>query len=106
MADKQLIHTTSMAGRKAVKFALQGKKQMNAFVACVCQLSPAHACTCRISSRPRTAVLTSSIADSAVGSRSEISRAPELTRERLATCAEKERKKKKHYLIVAESYAK
>lgn len=45
--------------------------------------------TCRISSRPRTAVLTSSIADSAVGSRSGISRDPEHTRERLATCTEK-----------------
>lgn len=101
MADKQLVHTTSVAGWKAVKFALQGKKQINALVAYICQLSPAHVRTCRISSRPRTAVFTSSIADSAVGSRSEISRGPEHTRERLATCAEEERKKQKHYLVAA-----
>lgn len=50
-------------------------------------------CTCRISSRPRTAVLTSSIADSAEGSRSGTSRGPEHTRERLATCAGEKRGK-------------
>lgn len=94
MAEEQLVHATSVAGWQAVKFALQGKKQMNATVVSICQLSPAHVCTCRISSRPRTAVLTSSTADSAVGSRSEISRGPEHTRERPATCTEEEGEKK------------
>lgn len=93
MADEQLVHTASVAGWKAVKFALQGKKRMNALVVCVCQRRAAHVGTCKISSRPKTAVLTSSIADSAVGSRSEISWSPEHTRERLDTCTKEERKK-------------
>lgn len=42
--------------------------------------------TCRISSRPRTAVLTSSTGDSSVGSLSENSGVSEHTREQLATC--------------------
>lgn len=50
-----------------------------------------HVCTCRISSRPSIAVLTSSIGDSAVGSLSETSRGPEHTRERLATYTEEKK---------------
>lgn len=55
-----------------------------------------HVCTCRISSRPSIAVLTSSIGDSAVGSLSETSRGPEHTRERLATYTEE---KKSHHAL-------
>lgn len=45
----------------------------------------AYMCTCRMSSSPSIAVLTSSMGDSAVGSLSETSRGPEHTRDRLAT---------------------